>query len=79
MSLPFLKSKKVAGLIISHRQGDKIQESHSEDDESAGLHACSEDLIRAVHDKDVGRVSEALKAAFEILESTPHAEAGEQE
>lgn len=73
--LPFLKSRKQTGLIISHRKPTgEVQESHSEDDEIAPLRAAAEDLIRAVHDKDVAAVAEALESAFEICDSMPHVE-----
>lgn len=73
-NIPFLKNKRVAGLIIAHRKKDSIDESHSVDDEDAGLHAVSADLIRAIHDKDVSAVSKALESAFQILDSRPHVE-----
>lgn len=73
--LPFLKQKRVAGLIIANRKPDgTVQESHHSDDEDAGLHAASADLIRAIHAKDDKQVSDALRAAFEILDSQPHDE-----
>lgn len=42
------------------------------------LSSAAEDLIHAIHSKDVHAVSEALEAAFQLFESMPHTE-GEQE
>lgn len=72
--LPFLKNRRQTGIIISHNTPNGIQESHSEDDEKAGLHSASEDLIRAVHEKNVQGVSAAIEAAFDILDAMPHVE-----
>lgn len=76
MSLPFLKPKSVAGVIISHRKkdGNGIEMSHMEGDEDAGLDSCSEALIRALHAKDIKAVSKALREAFQIVDSQPHEE-----
>jgi len=38
------------------------------------LEACAEDLIHAVHAKDVHGVVDALRAAFQICDSEPHEE-----
>lgn len=75
MALPFLKPRQQPGLIVSKRKPDGgSEESHMEGEEDAGLDACSEDLIRAMHAKDAKGVTSALKAAFEILDSMPHEE-----
>ncbi len=73
--LPFLKNKdaSVAGLIIKNRTPDEKPEQ-DQDDSSAAIESCAQELIRAVHAKDTKAVSEALKDAFEILESMPHEE-----
>lgn len=80
MSLPFLKPKAVAGLIISHRKpdGGKV-ESHSEGEENQGLESCMEDLIRAIQAKDSKAAAQAFKDAFEVCESYPHDEASEND
>lgn len=73
--LPFLKPKasSVSGIIIAHRKPDGGQEMEPEaGDDSAPLHACAEDLIRALGSKDAKAVAEALKAAYEICDSMPH-------
>jgi hypothetical protein len=76
MVLPFLKRKEASspGLIVKTRTPDEKPEENQEDDSSAAIHACAQDLILAVHSKDVKRTAEALTAAFEILDSMPHEE-----
>ncbi len=70
--LPFLKQKPVAGIIIAKRKPDGQNEL--EGDDSAPLEACASDLIQAIHAKDAKAAAEAFKAAFEILEASPHEE-----
>ena len=73
--LPFLKEKKVAGLILSKRKPDgSVSEEHSDDDKDHGLEAAAEDLIRALSSKDISSVAAALRAAFQILDAEPHEE-----
>lgn len=75
MSLPFLKSKAQTGVIISQRKPDGGNELEGQEgEENQGLGAAAADLIRAVHAKDESAVASALRAAFEILDSEPHAE-----
>lgn len=71
--LPFLKDKKVAGLIISKRTPDGSNEIQDQDAE-AGLQACSDEIIRAIESKDGQALASALRSAFQILESEPHSE-----
>lgn len=57
-------------------------ESNSEEiqeDSSAAIESCAMELIIAVHLKDVKAVAEALKNAFDILESIPHVESAHVE
>lgn len=76
--LPFLKHKQAqsAGLIVKTRAPDEKPEENQEDP-SAAIEACSQALINAVHAKDAKAVSEALKDAFDILESMPEDESVE--
>ena len=71
--LPFQKNKtgQVAGIIMKTRSPDEDKEPN---DDSAAIDACAKDLIEAVHSRDTKRVAEAIKSAFEILESMPHEE-----
>lgn len=68
--LPFLKNKErqVAGVIMKTRSSD---ESEEQDDSSAAIDACSRDLIDAIAANNVKLVSEAIKSAFDILQSMP--------
>jgi hypothetical protein len=76
--LPFLNKQNetgVAGLIIKTRKPDEKPETNQEDeDKDAGMKACAQDLITAIHARDVSGVMEALKSAFEIADSEPHVE-----
>jgi hypothetical protein len=80
MPLPFLKQKPVAGLIINHRQPDgNIEEKQEKEDGGAGLHACCEDILRAVKANDAAHLAEALRSAFQVMEMEPHDEAGHED
>lgn len=72
--LPFLKRKDQgsAGLIIKNRTPDEKPEQ--EDDKDAAIHACAQDLIDSIHNRDVKGAAEAIRSAFDILESLPHEE-----
>lgn len=74
--LPFIKRKEasVAGLIIKNRAPDEKPAEDQSDDPAAAIESCAEELIRAVHARDVKAVSAAIKDAFDILESMPHDE-----
>lgn len=71
--LPFLKQKQegVATLTVKTRQPDETSE---ESDHDAAIHACAVELISAVHAHDTKGAAEALRSAFEILDSMPHEE-----
>jgi 2C-methyl-D-erythritol 2,4-cyclodiphosphate synthase len=76
--LPFLKNKQqgIAGLIVKQRNPDKVEENQEDtsEDKDASIHACAQDLIDAVHAKDIKAAAEAIRSAFEILDSQPHEE-----
>jgi hypothetical protein len=47
---------------------------HAETEESSenmAIHSCAEDLISAIHAHDIKAAAEAMKSAFEILDSAP--------
>lgn len=69
--LPFLKRQQEAS-----SSGPVEVETREPDDGSDfdAMESAAEDLIKAVHAKDVKAVSAALKAAFEIYDSEPHEE-----
>lgn len=56
---------------------DAIQRKPDDGEEYDSIHACAEDLINAVHSKNIKGAAEAIRAAFEILESEPHNEGSE--
>lgn len=71
--LPFLKKHHdagVSGTIVKTREPDNKEENLEND----GLESCASDLIMAVHAHDIKGVVEALRNAFDILESIPHEE-----
>lgn len=72
MTLPYLKPKQIAGLIISHRKSDAEgqQKQEDSDDSNAALESCAEDLIRAIHAKDAKAVAAAWKAGMDCMESS---------
>lgn len=51
-----------------------VTRDHDEDSDYDMLESAAEDLISAVHSKDVKAVCAALRAAFEICDSQPHEE-----
>lgn len=69
--LPFLKVKRDAAVIVRERKPDEISPENHENDE---LKIAAQDLIDAVHNKDVAAVAKAFRAAFDLLEVQPHDE-----
>lgn len=69
--LPFLKNKQEASASgpVEHMKRQPDEESDYDMIDSA-----AEDLIQAIHSKDVKAVASALKAAFQICDSEPHEE-----
>lgn len=67
--LPFLKNKQEGSMS---GPVEPIKREHDEDYDM--LESAAEDLISAVHSKDVKAVASALKAAFEMCDSQPHEE-----
>jgi hypothetical protein len=71
--LPFLSKKRQnAGVIVQERAPDEKPEENQED--NSGIEACAKDLIDAVHAQNIKGAADAIKAAFEILDSQPHEE-----
>ncbi len=73
--LPIFDNKKKiqSGISIKTRTPDEKPEEN-QDDSSAAIEACAQDLISAVQSNNVKAAAEAIKSAFEILESQPHSE-----
>jgi len=67
---------KAAVAIILGKMKPKHAEREEEMEEhpDAALHACADDLLEAIHAKDVAGVADALKAFFHIADSMPHEE-----
>ena len=71
---------KHLSLMILHPEGhtDEHQEDGDNVEEDPGLESAAEELIEAIHTKDVPGVIKALHAAFTIYESKPHEENDEE-
>ena len=64
------KKRKAITAILGPEHGEGESPSHDMGDG----HAIAEDLISAIHAKDVGAVVDAFKALFAHCESEPHEE-----
>lgn len=73
--LPFLKLKQEGS---SSAPVEHVRREPDDESDYDMLESAAEDLISAVHSKNVKAVCSALRAAFEMCESEPHEEA-EQE
>lgn len=70
-----MKRKPVAGVIIANRKPDGSKEEVPADDaQDHALIAAAEDFIRALNTKDSKMLAQAIRAAFEICEASPHHE-----
>lgn len=70
--VPFLKPKHISAVIIAkHKPEGGIEDMHEEGEDHPALMSAAEDLISAVQMKDAKAVAEALKAAFQIVDSEP--------
>lgn len=70
--LPFLKQNKEVSVAVPT---EHIEREHDgEEKEYDLLESAAEDLISAMHSKSVKSVCEALRSAFDILDSEPHHE-----
>lgn len=69
--LPFLKHKQEGSMS---EEDEPVKRTPDEESEYDMLESAAEDLISAVHSKDVKAVCSALRAAFEMLDSQPHEE-----
>ena len=65
---------------IKMRTSDELpSDKEDKDDPEAALEACASDLIVSIHNKDVMRVAQILRDAFDLLESMPHEEESKEE
>lgn len=71
--LPFLKKDRANGGIATINVTPESDKSEDHDG-MEGVRAAAADLIKAVHMRDEAGVAEAIRAAFDILDSMPHVE-----
>lgn len=79
--LPFFHPKRAVAVIVA-RRGKPDVEVKSEaggKDLPDGLLECAEDMLRASDERSAIGLAQALKSAFQILESQPHEEADSEE
>lgn len=83
--LPFLDKKKAINIIIDKRNRDDLQTHLAEviapnDSNDPAMEAAAQDILRAIDQRDVSKLSRALKDAFQIAdrddsdEDGPHIE-----
>jgi len=72
--LPFLQPKKIQSVIMAARKPEGSIELQPEEAEASDLEMAAEELIRAVHAKDVKAVTAAIQACFELCDAMPHVE-----
>ena len=70
--LPWLSRNKEASVSTPVESVSRKPDEGAEEYDS--MHSAAEDLIAAVHSKNVKAVAEALRSAFELMESEPHEE-----
>ena len=63
--LPFKKEGSISMPVSMNREPDH---------EFDGLEYAAEDLMRAIHTRDIKAVTAALRAVFQLMESQPHEE-----
>ena len=69
--LPFLKKDEEGSVSVPVETKKRTPD---EDAPFDALETAGQDLCDAVHAKDAKAVAQALRAAFELLESEPHEE-----
>lgn len=76
--LPFLKRKDAtnAGIVMKTREPDE-KPQENQDDSSAGIESCAQELLQAINEGNPKAMAQALKDAFDILESMPYDESPE--
>lgn len=68
---PILGAKKIASVIVNESKNGETSgpESHQNDD-SYGMEACAEKMMKAMESKDVKALASALKEAFAMAEAS---------
>lgn len=75
--LPFLKRDKEGSAAMEVEI--KVRKPDHEEEHDDMLHYVAEDMIHAMERKDSKLMAEALRAAFEIMESEEHFEGPHEE
>jgi len=73
-NLPWLKGHRIAGTIMASRKAEGGLVDEGVEGEHDPLHDCMEDLHKAMKAGNIEDMSEAMRAAFQILDSEPHEE-----
>ena len=70
--LPILKNNaKQTGVMVKNRKPDSPEKQPSKNED---LEVCAKDIMHAINTKDIKGLAEAIRAAFQVLESEPHEE-----
>ena len=70
--LPFLKRDKEASASMPV---DSMKRKPDDDADAYDvMHSAAQDMLNAIESKNVKALAEAIKAAFELMESEPHHE-----
>lgn len=76
--LPFLDKKKTVSAVIARRGKPalevKSEVSAPDSEGDPALESAAEDILRAIEEKSVLGLAQALKAAFQICDAEPHHE-----
>lgn len=66
--LPFLKSKKAAGVVgvVTKADGESVPDHTNE-----GMVACAEEIISAIAMKDATALASALQSCFSMMDAEP--------
>lgn len=70
MSLPFKKHKEASISVAP----EIVKRNPDQEQEYDPLESAAEDLINAIQSKDTKSAADAIRAAFDILDSGPHFE-----
>lgn len=81
MSLPFLPNKKIVSIVVSRRNKSQDlngaaseMEAPENEEKDPSLQAACEDLLKAIDNKSVHDLYNAISDAFHALEEMPHEE-----
>ena len=73
--LPFLKPKRMSGVIMATmKPKGEVDDEGYEDEPNMGYIAAAEEIMRAMANKDAHEMAEALKAFVQMCDAEPHVE-----